>query len=182
MQGYSRFSKQTIFLHWLIALWMIGLLAVGVYMHETKSFDLYPIHKSMGVLILGFVFWRVWVRAQEGWPEPLRETAAWQLSLAQVIKWVLIIATLLMPISGMMMSGFGGHGFGIFSFEIVARNLDEWDTSKVVPYNAFLAEMGEEVHEIGGNLLIAAVSLHALAAIKHHFIDKDATLRRMLGR
>ena len=45
-----------------------------------------------------------------------------------------------------------------------------------------LEDKGGEVHEILAYCLIALASAHALAALKHHFIDKDSTLKRMTGR
>lgn len=67
MDTYHKLSRQTVFLHWIVAVGIIGLLAVGVYMHETESFFLYPWHKSFGVLILLFVIWRIINRIKNGW-------------------------------------------------------------------------------------------------------------------
>lgn len=182
MDTKLKLSKQTIVLHWLVAIGMIVMLAVGVYMEENKAYELYPLHKSFGVLIVAFVLWRIYWRAKNGWPTPVREYRPVEITLSKVVHWTLIIGTILMPISGMMMSGLGGHGIPFFGFELLARNPDPLDPSKVIALNETLAYVGKELHALGGNLLIAAVALHLAGALKHHMIDKDNTLKRMLGR
>lgn len=63
-----QFSPVTIILHWLIAFVMIGMLAVGFYMDIFHAYWLYPIHKSIGVIILAFILLRVVWRLKNGWP------------------------------------------------------------------------------------------------------------------
>lgn len=182
MDTYQQLSKQTIFLHWIVAFFMIALLASGLYMAETETYSLYFWHKSFGVLIVAFVLWRIYWRIKNGWLTPVRQYAAWEMTLAKVVKWVLIIGTIMMPISGMMMSGLGGHGIPFFGLELLARNPDPADPSQVVPINETLAFVGKVIHGLGGKILIAAVLLHMAGALKHHFIDKDDTLNRMKGK
>lgn len=62
-------STTTVRLHWLVALIMIGLIAVGIYMEEQEAYALYPWHKSLGVLILLLVVPRVIWRIMNGWPK-----------------------------------------------------------------------------------------------------------------
>ena len=64
----ERFSHITLSLHWLIAVFIIGLMALGFYMAETSSYDLYPTHKSMGIFIFFFIVIRVLWRWKNGWP------------------------------------------------------------------------------------------------------------------
>ncbi|WP_371414902.1 cytochrome b [Hydrogenovibrio sp. JE_KL2] len=181
MDTYSKLSKQTIFLHWVVATFMIALLAVGVYMHETKSFFLYSWHKSFGVLIVVFVVWRIVNRMKNGWLEPVRQYTPVEITLSKIVHWLLIIGTILMPISGMMMSGLGGYGIPFFGLELVAPNPNPDDPTKMIPLNAPLAQAGKVVHSLAGDILIGAVALHIAGALKHHFIDKDNTLNRMKG-
>jgi cytochrome b561 len=172
-------STPTRLLHWFIAIFMIVLAAVGLYMAETKAYELYPIHKAIGALILGVTLIRVIWRVIEGWPPHLASIPAWQYALAKLVHWVLILATVLMPISGMMMSIAGGHGLDIFGWEVAASNYDP-ATQKAIPLNGTMAGIGHEVHEWLGKILIGAFILHFVGALKHHVIDKDTTLKRML--
>jgi cytochrome b561 len=86
-----------------------------------------------------------------------------------------------MPISGFMLTAMGGHGVPFFGGELIARNPDPANPQEVVALNATLAEVGHALHGWGGYLIIGAVVLHVVGALKHHLIDRDGTLRRMLG-
>jgi len=175
-------SRTTVRLHWLVAIMMIGLLAVGIYMEEQEVYALYPWHKSLGVLILLLVLPRIVWRIMNGWPKSHEEHSSIETFLAKLVHWLLILGTLLMPISGMMMSGFGGHGIFVFGIELFAINPDPANPKEVIAVNGTLASFGHEVHGVGSNVLIVAIVLHVIGAIKHHLIDKDNTLNRMLGK
>ena len=89
-----------------------------------------------------------------------------------------IIAKVLYPISGMMMSGAGGHGLSVFGFELLAQNVDPISGKKVV-LNETIASIGHNLHGKLVWIVIGIIVLHAVGALKHHFIDKDETIRRM---
>jgi len=178
----QKLSHITISLHWLVAIGIIALLAVGVYMEETHSYGLYPIHKSFGIIIFIFVLIRVAWRIKAGWPTPVSEYKNYEQVLSKLIHWVLIIGTVLMPVSGMMMSGLGGHGIIVFGVELMASNPDPDNANKVLALNGNLAGFGHSVHHWLGKIMIASVVLHVVGAFKHHIIDKDRTLLRMLGK
>ena len=182
MDQANKFSKVTIILHWAVALTMIGLLCSGLYMSKTEAWALYPIHKSIGVLIVLLVVPRVLWRIKNGWPKPAGNYSHLENVLAKVVHWVLIIGTVLMPVSGMIMSGLGGHGISVFGLELMANNPDLANPGQVIPLNGSLASIGHETHEILANLLLASLTLHIIGALKHHVLDKDGTLRRMMGK
>lgn len=177
----TRLSPVTIALHWIVGILMIGLIAVGVYMEENEALELYRWHKSFGVLILLFVIARIAWRAKNGWPPHVGEYSKAEKTLAKVVHWLLIIGTLLMPISGMLMSGMAGHGIPLFALQLMAMNPDPTDPQQMLPINESLAGLGHTLHGAGGKILIAAILLHVAGAIKHEAIDKDGTLRRMFG-
>lgn len=177
----TRFGTNTLVLHWIVAVMMICLLASGLYMAETGTFALYPWHKSFGVLIALFVLLRIAWRIRNGWPTPVGDYPSLERLLARLVHWLLIIGTVLMPVSGFMMSAMGGHGVALFGIELVAPNPDPADPQKVLPLNAMLAGTAHTLHGWGGYLLIGAVVLHVVGALKHHLVDRDGTLRRMLG-
>ena len=178
----TKLSGVTVALHWIVGLTMIVLVAVGVYMTDYKVYALYPIHKSFGMLIFIVVLMRVIWRLKQGWPEAASKYKTWEQSLSRVVHWVLIIATVVMPISGMLMSGLGGHGLHIFGLELLAATPNPDEAGKMIPINGPLAGISHEVHEIAGKVMFVAFLLHLAGALKHHFIDKDGTLRRMLGK
>lgn len=177
----SQLSRLSVVLHWSVGLLFLGLLCVGIYMADNDVYSLYPTHKSIGILILLLVVPRVVWRLKNGFPAPLYDTPL-QQKVATAVHVLLLIATLLMPISGMMMSGFSGHGLAVFGLELVATNPDPLNPMQVIAHNEALAGIGHEIHEIAKNIIIVILLLHIGGALKHHFIDKDGTLRRMFGR
>jgi len=182
MNQNNRLSCTTIFLHWVVAVFIIGLIAVGIYMEENEVISLYGWHKSFGVLALLFILARVIWRIKEGWPTPASEYKPWEKKLSRVTHWILLIGMVLFPISGMVMSGFGGYGIKVFGLELMAMNFDPANPKEILPVNEALSGVGYLIHTNLGNLFIVVISLHLLGALKHHVMDKDRTLKRMLGR
>lgn len=177
----SKLSAKTVILHWIVGVMMIALLATGTYMESTETLALYPWHKSFGVLIIIFVLYRVFWRVKTGWPTPVRNYTNIEKILSKVVHYLLIIGTVLMPLSGFIMSSMGGHGVALFGIELFARNPDPMNAKEVIALNAGIAKFAHTLHGLGGNILIAGVALHIVGALKHHILDKDGTLRRMLG-
>ena len=178
---HSKLSTNTLVLHWLVGIMMIGLLATGIYMEENGVFALYPWHKSFGVLIATFVVLRVIWRVKNGWLSPVSDYTKIETLLSRLVHYVLIIGTVLMPVSGFIMSAMGGHGVDFFGMELFARNPDPADPKEVIALNGTLAGMGHNIHEYAGIAILVGAFLHVVGALKHHIIDKDGTLRRMLG-
>ena len=164
----AKFSATTICLHWVVGLSVIGLLAVGIYMENMEAYALYPLHKSFGVIIFFIALARIIWRIRNGWPTPAGQHEHWERLLARTTHWVLIIGTVLMPISGFLMSSLGGHGVSVFGLELVPANPDP-------------AGFAHETHFVAGVAMIVALLAHVGGALKHHVMDKDGTLRRMLG-
>jgi len=178
---YQKFKFHTVLLHWIVGLGIIGLIAIGLYMAQNKAYALYPIHKSIGVILLGFIVVRVLFRIKEGWPKNISTGKKWEHALAKIVHWVLILGTLALPISGVIMSYYGGHGVAVFGLDVLSKNYDP-ALGRAIPINAEWSKTGSFVHEWAGKALIGVITLHVLGALKHHVLDKDNTLRRMLGR
>lgn len=179
---YQKLSITTVALHWIVAAFMIGLLASGIYMEENEAYGLYDWHKSFGVLLVVFALWRIVWRLMNGWPKFAGNYSAATRFAAHAVHWLLILGTVLMPISGFLMSGLGGHGIPFFGMELMASNPDPANPGKVIALNGDLAKLGHTMHGLGGNLILAALALHIVGALKHHIIDKDGTLLRMKGK
>lgn len=173
---HEKFTLPTIGLHWLIAIAMIAMLIFGLYIEDLpRSPDkgaLIGLHKSIGVLILVFAVFRVYWRHLNKFPKAITELPNWQEKLAKLTHWVLLLGTLLLPISGIMMSIGGGHSIAVFGLEVFSSSGEKID---------FLSEAGHIVHGFGGKLLIFFIILHVVGAIKHQVLDKDGTISRMFG-
>ena len=122
----------------------------------------------------------VW-RIINGWPEEIGNSKVWERILARAVHYILIVGSILLPVSGMMMSALGGHGIDVFGFSLVAKaNLPE-AVGLVLPVNKEIAGMANQAHMVIGYILIACIFLHVAGALKHEIIDKQGVLRRMLG-
>lgn len=171
-------SKTTISLHWIVAIFIIVIMAVGKIMTSNEIYSLYPIHKSFGAILLPIVVIRILWRIKEGWPSPVGPVVAWEHFLAKMVHWVLILGTLAFPLSGAIMSIAGGRGLEVFGVFLVAMNMVN---GEVAPLNGELAAFAKNIHLSLLPIMIVAILLHVAGALKHHFVAKDATLTRMLG-
>jgi cytochrome b561 len=169
---YTKFAKT---MHWLVAVGVLGLLAVGLWMTQMKmspqKIQLYMTHKSVGLTILALMLVRIGYRWRHA-PPALPETIpAWQARASRWSHALLYVLLLAMPLSGWLMnsaSGFPMKYFGLFR----VPNLIERSQSSV--------EFFKSAHELIAWALICLIALHVSAALKHHFIDRDDVLRRML--
>ena len=178
----NQLSFISISLHWLIAIGIIVMLAVGIYMEETEALALYPIHKSIGVILLIFILFRVYWRIKNGWLQALSDYDPKEIRIAHIVQTLLLIGTVMMPLSGVMMSGGGGYGVHVFGVELIAKNPDPNNTEKVIAINPNAANIGHIVHGFGGNILIFAILLHILGAVKQKILYKDGAWARITGK
>lgn len=160
--------------HWVIAATMMGLLASGLIMaygpfaRETLA-AIRDWHKPIGVLVLGYGLWRIGWRLAQGFPSEASAMPRWQVVASKISHWGLLTTVLAMPISGAAKSIYGGHAVSAFGLIIPAQTKVEWIT------NAAGA-----THQYASWACIALLILHVGAALKHHYVDHDTTLRRML--
>ncbi len=172
------FGLVSILLHWIMAVLLTGLFAAGLYMTSLDYYDpwyhsLPWWHKSFGLLTVFLLLVRYIWKLINVDPAPLATHQHWETLLARIIQNAFYLLILLIGISGYLISTSKGKGVAFFDwFEIPAiyGSLDEQSVDLTGMVHAYLAY-----------LLAALVALHALAALKHHFIDKDKTLQRMLG-
>ena len=168
------YSTTAIAFHWLMALGLIANFSFGVFMHELplspQKLQYYSWHKWAGITLLGLVtlrlVWRLLVR-----PPALLPAPAWQQKVAHGLHALLYILMFAIPLSGWMMSSASG-------FPVVLYGV--WQLPDLVPKDKPLFEILKDVHEALNTGLLVLVIVHVGAALKHHLVDRDATLRRML--
>lgn len=162
-------------LHWILALLVIGMLGLGLYMDaQTPSpavFKLYALHKSIGIVVLAFAVLRLlWKFSQKG-PLSLATHAKWEKVLAKITHFALYFCIIAMPLSGWVMSSAKNFPVSVFN---------RFTLPHIVGPSPELAKAAVQFHGVVAWLLIALIALHFAGALKHHVIDKDATLRRMI--
>ncbi len=171
----TTYTSTAIRLHWLIALGIVGTFAVGIYMHELPlspdKLKIYAWHKWAGVTLFFLVLVRLGWRLTHQPPAPPAGMPRWQQQVAAAVHGLLYLLMLAIPLSGWLMSS--AKGFPTVWFGLVALP-DLLDKNK---------ELGETlalVHQFLNLSMAALVLAHVGAALKHHFIDRDDVLRRML--
>ncbi len=171
MQGYSR---PAIALHWLLAILIFSTFPLGVYMTgldlSPLKLKLYSYHKWIGITALMLVLLRLGWRIVRGAPAAL-PAPAWQQKAAAATHLLLYVLMFAVPLTGWMMSSAKG-------FQVVW--LGVLPLPDLVGKDEALGDLLLNMHFALNLLLLALVGLHAAAALKHHFIDRDATLARML--
>ncbi len=171
----AAYTRTAIGLHWLIALLIFAAFPLGLYMHDLPlsphKLRLYSYHKWIGVSIFLLVVLRLsWRIAHR--PPPLPDAMPrWERLAASSLHYLLYALMFVIPLSGWLMSSAKGVQtvwFGVLPLpDLVAKDKE-------------LGDLLQEVHESLNFLLFGAVLAHIGAALKHHFIDRDDVLARML--
>lgn len=173
-----RYGSVSVLFHWLLAVAILALFALGVWMVELDYYlEWYhrapAIHKAIGVLVVAMMILRwLWVRVN---PRVLPQMhAKWEHLAAKIVHALLYLGVLLLGVSGYLIATAEGQGVSVFAwFELPAMSAGALFEGQ--------ADVAGEIHTYLAYGLMSLVALHAAAALKHHFIDRDATLRNMLG-
>lgn len=178
---YEKLSPVTIILHWSVGIGIMGLVGMGIYMTENQLYELYPVHKSLGLLLVMIALTRFIWRLINKFPTPAGQYTKIEHVLAKSVHCLLLICTLVIPLSGITMSIASGYGVSFFQMELISANLSTTNPTEIVATNHILASTAAAVHSIASYFLMILLALHILGALKHHMFDKDNTLKRMLG-
>ncbi|MGY3953824.1 cytochrome b, partial [Aeromonas salmonicida] len=84
--------------------------------------------------------------------------------------------------AGLCYSGAAGRGVALFGWFIIPMNPDINDPANVIPYSESIRDIAHTVHVYLPYIMLAMLLAHIVGALKHHLLDKDLTLLRMLGR
>ncbi len=172
-QGYGRI---TIMVHWLSALTVFSLFGVGLYMLSLSYYDpLYRTlpwwHKSFGLALLAVTAFRIIWKLASPTPAILPEHGEWTVRLAKLGHSALYTLLIAIMLTGYLISTADGRGISFFGWFEVPALLDGFEGQE---------DLAGELHfYLAWGLIISAAG-HAAAAIKHHLIDKDKTLTRMI--
>lgn len=171
----AAYTRTAIALHWVIALLIFIAFPLGIYMHDLHlsplKLQLFSWHKWLGVTVFALLLLRIVWRVTHTPPALPPVIPRWQQLASHVTHMALYALMIAVPLSGWLMSsakGFQTVWFGVLPIpDLVGKD----------------KELGKQlftVHQYLNFTLLALVALHVLAALKHHFIDKDSVLRRIL--
>lgn len=173
----TRYGLVAISMHWLVALTVIGLAILGLWMVDLSYYSPYyriaPFwHKSIGLTLLAVMVFRLLWRCFNPRPAHLPNHKRWELNLAGMVHVLLYLLLFVIVISGYLISTATGQGISVFGwFEVPA----------LITGLPAQADRAGAVHYWVAIGVLGVAALHALGALKHHFLDRDDTLRRMLG-
>ncbi|HEY1609480.1 MAG TPA: cytochrome b [Paraburkholderia sp.] len=169
----ARYTPLQITLHWLIALGIVTMLALGLYMTSLppklplKSV-LTNLHKSLGLTVFLLVLIRIAARAARNAP-PLPPMRPWQRAAAHTTQGLLYVGMVVMPVTGYLGSSFNRFGTRFWGIPLPKWG---WD-------DAHLRGIFFGIHQVIAWTMIALIVLHVLGALKHQFIDRDHLFARM---
>lgn len=161
-------------LHWLMFIMLSAMVAVGFIMHDMEGplkIKLIGLHKATGICILLLAVLRLCWRAMNVTPALPASMPSYQKFGAHAVHWLLYGMMFFLPITGWMMSsaaGFPVSVYGLFTMPMV-----------IAPDKP-LQHMFHDLHEIGVYCFLVIAAAHILAALVHHFYNKDNILKRML--
>lgn len=169
----TNYGWMAIAIHWLSALMVIGLFALGYWMLTLSYYDAwYRLgpwwHKSFGITLLALTLLRVLWKLLNPKPEPLG--AKWEQRAASVGHGLIYALLFVTMISGYLISTADGRGISVF---------DWFEVPALITGIANQEDIAGTVHWYSALALVILAGGHALAALKHHFINRDATLKRM---
>lgn len=171
----TRFGWVSIVIHWVMALAVFGMFALGVWMVELEYYDAWYhkapwIHRSVGLLLLGLLVLRLVWRLINIVPDIMG--APWERAVALWVHRGHYLIMFALIISGYLISTADGRAIDLFGW---------FDVPALLPAEKGREELAGLVHKVLAWGFMAYVAMHAGAALKHHVIDRDATLLRMLG-
>jgi cytochrome b561 len=174
----SRYGLVSVLLHWAVALAVFGLFALGLWMVGLGYYDTWrkagpDLHKSIGITVFAVMLIRVVWRLLSPPPPPLASYGKWTRIGAHFGHMFLYVGLFAVMSAGYLISTADGVGipvFGLFEIPALVSGLPDQ------------AQTAGWIHLYLAWVLVVFAGLHGLAALKHHFIDRDVTLKRILGR
>ena len=174
----TRFGLVAVVLHWLVALTVFGLFGLGLWMTRLDYYDSWYrqapwLHKSIGILLFLAVIFRLYWRIITPPPVALSSHKPWEISLARMTHRLLYLLLLAIMLSGYLISTADNRSIEVFGWFSIPATITS------IPEQEDVAGL---VHLILASSLIGLALLHAAAALKHHFIDRDRTLKSIFGK
>jgi cytochrome b561 len=175
-QAPVRYGGIAILQHWVSAVLIVTLFGLGWRMvslpPSPSKFELYLLHKSLGLVVLALSVVRLLWRVGGPAPAPV-DGPLWQRRAAGGAHWLLYALLFALPLSGWLFNSFVGFPLSLFGLV---------NLPPLAAPEPALKESARLTHVWLGYLLVALLAMHAAAALHHQFVKRDGTLSRMLPR
>ncbi len=172
---HPKYSLVAIALHWVIAVLVFALLALGWYFnalpdgHENRG-TVIAWHKSIGLTAAALIAFRLLWRLTHRPPRLPEIVPSWQRQAARVNAVVLYVLLVVQPVLGYLSTSFSGYKTRWFGIP-----LPHWGWEAPA-----LNEFFSAAHHLGAKLFAIALTLHVGGAVLHAFIRRDGVFSRML--
>ncbi|MEM9426012.1 MAG: cytochrome b/b6 domain-containing protein [Pseudomonadota bacterium] len=176
----TRYGAVSKTFHWLTAALILALIPSGIIANGlpydtpealAQKAWLFSIHKTLGVALFAVALARILWAISQPKPAPLHPDRKGERWLADLAHWLLYGSLVLVPLTGWIHHA-STEGFAPILWPL-GQNLP------FVPESDRLADVTASLHIIFERVLVVALFLHIAGALKHHFIDRDVTLKRM---
>lgn len=166
--------------HWLTALLILTVIPLGVvaneWAYETNEqlafkAQLFSYHKTLGVIIFWVALARILWAVRQTKPGGLHPERKAETLLAEVVHWLLYISLVAVPLTGWI------HHAASTGFAPILLPIGQ--ELPLVPKSEAVSGIFASLHWIWSKIMVGSILLHIAGALKHQFIDKDATLGRM---
>lgn len=173
MTASETYSRTAVALHWILAILLATMIALGLYMTDLPRNTperswFFNLHKSLGLVVAAIILlrvsWRLWFKP----PELERLAPPWQVTAAKTSHFLLYACMLFMPVTGYLGSAFNKFGVKFFGLP-----LPNW-----TGHNQKLHEIFATTHSWLADIFIALIAIHVAAAL-YHAVRRDGVFRRM---
>lgn len=176
--------------HWLTVLLIFTLIPVGLIAHNMaenlrgpaigvtseylmRTIWIFSLHKTLGVTLFFVALTRVLWSILQPKPDPLTDSV-YQTRLADMVHWLLYGTLILTPLAGWV------HHAATIGYAPIWWPFGQ--SLPFIPKNEAVAMTFAGLHRVMISLLVLSILLHVAGTLKHQFMNRDATLRRMLPR
>ncbi|WP_341582419.1 cytochrome b [Marinobacter metalliresistant] len=174
----SSYGLVAIAIHWLVALAIFGLFGLGYWMVDLSYYHEWykrapDIHRSVGILLLAVMVFRIIWKVLSVSPVSPPGHKSWEIRSAHLLHALVYVLILVAMASGYLISTADGSSISVFGW---------FEVPSVTGQIKGMEDVAGTVHYWTTWTIVGLALVHAAGALKHHLIDRDNTLLRMLGK
>jgi cytochrome b561 len=172
-----RFSPITVVLHWVVVLSLLAIICLQVVIGQASSdamrMPFAHLQNLLGLVLFLVSIYRFWGRITSYHPLPVGTPNPIEVIISRSVAVALALAMVLLPVAVWASRSAAGEAVDLpGGFSIPA----------LLPPNAALKHVVDVLFDVGASAFLAGLALHIFGAVKNHFLLKNNTLKRMLGK